>query len=87
VGHDHIYERYVPQTPNGQLDRDRGIRQFIVGTGGALLTGIASLRANSAVRHVGHGLLKLRLSADRYEWEFLPVEGAAFSDAGFDLCH
>jgi len=87
VGHDHIYERYVPQTPDGQLDRDRGIRQFIVGTGGAQLTGIASLRANSAARHVGHGLLKLRLSADRYEWEFLPVEGSAFSDTGFDLCH
>ena len=48
VGHDHIYERYVPQNPDGQLDRDRGIRQFIVGTGGASMTGIVSRRPNSA---------------------------------------
>lgn len=86
-GHDHIYERYVPQSPDGRLDRERGIRQFIVGTGGATLTHALSVRPNSAVRHIGHGILKIRLSPDRYEWEFLPVEGTAFSDVGFDLCH
>lgn len=33
-GHDHIYERFLPQTPDGIADPDRGIRQFVVGTGG-----------------------------------------------------
>jgi acid phosphatase type 7 len=87
AGHDHVYERYLPQNPDGQLDRTRGIRQFIVGTGGAFLTGFATRRANSAVTHVGHGVLKLVLSPDRYEWEFVPVEGTPFSDAGFEVCH
>jgi len=87
AGHDHIYERYVPQDPDGRLDRDRGLRQFIVGTGGAALTGIVSRRPNSAVTHVGWGVLKLVLGDNRYEWQFMPVEGTAFSDAGFDSCH
>ncbi len=86
-GHDHIYERYVPQNPSGQIDRDRGIRQFIVGTGGASLTGVVSRRPNSATTYVGYGVLRLVLSDDRYEWQFVPVEGAAFSDVGFDVCH
>ncbi len=87
VGHDHIYERYVPQNPDGQLDRDRGIRQFIVGTGGAELTGIVSRRPNSAATHVGHGVLKLVLGDNRYEWQFMPIQGTAFSDTGSDVCH
>ena len=87
VGHDHIYERYVPQNPDGQLDRDRGIRQFIVGTGGAALTSIVSRRPNSAATHVGYGVLKLVLGDSRYEWQYMPVEGTAFSDVGFDVCH
>jgi hypothetical protein len=87
TAHDHVYERYVPQTPEGQPDRDRGMRQFIVGTGGGQLTSFAARRPNSAVTHVGHGVLKLVLSPDRYEWDFIPVEGSSFTDAGFDMCH
>ena len=87
VGHEHIYERYLPQDPDGRVDRDRGLRQFIVGTGGAALTGIVSRRPNSAATHVGYGLLKLVLGDNRYEWQFMPVAGTAFSDAGFDVCH
>ena len=87
VGHDHIYERFVPQDPEGRMDRDRGIRQFVVGTGGASLTGVVSRRPNSAASHVGYGVLKLVLGDNRYEWQFMPVAGTAFSDAGFDACH
>ena len=87
VGHDHIYERYMPQDPNGRPDATRGIRQFVVGTGGADLYGIMSRRPNSAAIHAGHGVLKLVLSDNRYEWQFLPVEGTAFSDTGVDACH
>jgi acid phosphatase type 7 len=33
-GHDHDYERFAPQDPNGNADPKRGIREFVVGTGG-----------------------------------------------------
>jgi acid phosphatase type 7 len=33
--HEHIYERFAPQTPAGTPDEAHGIRQFTVGTGGA----------------------------------------------------
>ena len=37
-GHEHLYERFAPQTPQGVPDPRRGIRQFTVGTGGHSLT-------------------------------------------------
>src|SRR5579862_1887570 len=36
-GHDHLYARYQPLQPNGTPDPRRGIREFIVGTGGETL--------------------------------------------------
>ena len=33
-GHDHHYERFAPQAPDGSSDPQRGIREFVVGTGG-----------------------------------------------------
>jgi 3',5'-cyclic AMP phosphodiesterase CpdA len=86
AGHDHVYERYLPMNPDGQLDRGRGIRQFISGGGGAPLYRFASVKPNSAARYEGYGVLKLVLGEGRYEWEFLPVT-AGFSDTGFDMCH
>ena len=50
-GHDHIYERFAPQTSTGVLDNARGIREFIIGTGGANHTAIESVAANSQLRN------------------------------------
>jgi hypothetical protein len=33
-GHDHDYERMTPQDPDGKADASRGIRGFVVGSGG-----------------------------------------------------
>ena len=33
-GHDHDYERFAPQTPDGVADPTHGIREFVIGTGG-----------------------------------------------------
>ena len=33
-GHLHNYERFAPQTPSGVADPAKGIREFVVGTGG-----------------------------------------------------
>ena len=84
-GHDHLYERFAPQDPDGRPDRDRGIRQFTAGTGGAPLYQFGVPRPNSEVRISAFGLLKLTLMSDGYDWEFLPVAGPR--DAGTGTCH
>ena len=33
-GHDHNYQRFAPQDPQGRADPEDGLRQFVVGTGG-----------------------------------------------------
>ena len=37
VGHDHDYERFAPQNARGGRDLARGMREFVVGTGGRSL--------------------------------------------------
>lgn len=87
-GHDHVYERFAPQDPHGSADPVHGVREIIVGTGGAYPQGFAGVRANSEVRQAGvFGVLKLTLRADSYAWEFIPIEGQAFRDAGEGKCH
>ncbi len=87
-GHDHIYERFAPQDPNGNLDTTRGIREFVVGTGGRNLTGIAARAANSEIyNNASFGVLKLRLYADSYDWQFVPIAGSTFTDSGSTVCH
>jgi len=49
-GHAHDYERFAPQDPTGALDPVRGIRAFVVGTGGVFFTGWSKLKPNSEVR-------------------------------------
>jgi hypothetical protein len=86
--HDHIYERFAPQSPNGTLNTARGIREFVVGTGGRDHGGIGTIKANSKVRNTStYGVLKLTLNATSYSWKFVPVAGKTFSDSGTTSCH
>jgi hypothetical protein len=84
-GHEHLYERYAPMSPDGQLNQ-HGIRQFIVGTGGAGLYDVQRVHPASEVQLVSHGLLRLTLAAQGYQWEFLQVNGTR-GDFGQDVCH
>ena len=87
-GHDHHYERFAPQTPTGQLDTSRGIREFIVGTGGRALYGLGTRKTNSDVFNAAtYGVMKLTLSADSYSWQFLPISTQSFTDSGTQSCH
>jgi acid phosphatase type 7 len=87
-GHDHDYERFAPQTPSGTLDQSQGIREIVVGTGGAPLRGFATIRDNTERRNAKtHGVLNLTLNADSYSWQFMPVAGKTFSDSGTTSCH
>jgi hypothetical protein len=86
-GHDHIYERFAAQNPSGQRDDSRGLREFIVGTGGANHTSIATVAANSEVRDTStYGVLKLVLHPGSYDWQFVPEAGGTFTDAGTASC-
>jgi len=85
--HDHLYERFAPQDPYGRLDLSVGIREFIVGTGGAPLYNATRSAANSEARGKAHGVLRLTLKAGEYEWEFVPIAGATFRDFGTGKCH
>jgi hypothetical protein len=86
-GHDHMYERFAPQTPEGRPDPERGIRQFTVGTGGAQTYAISGSTANSEAAASVWGVTAFTLQDDRYRWEFMPAEGVAFRDSGSGLCH
>jgi hypothetical protein len=87
-GHDHDYERFAPQTPRGVADSTRGIREFVVGTGGRSHYSFGNIKANSEVRNSNtFGVLKLTLHPHSYDWQFVPVAGQTFTDSGSTSCH
>ena len=87
-GHDHIYERFAPQDPHGTRDATRGIREFVVGTGGGGLTTVVNVQPNSEVRISGtFGVLKLILQPTSYSWRFIAARGGTATDSGSANCH
>jgi hypothetical protein len=86
--HKHYYERFQPLGRYGQTEPNRGIRQFIVGTGGKDRAGTPSSRANgSQVLHAHtFGVLELTLRAGSYSWRFQPEQGRSFTDSGTGSC-
>jgi len=87
-GHEHIYERFAPQRADGTADTARGVRQFVVGTGGHDLNLIGTPIPNSEFRqNANWGILRLTLGVDNYSWQFVPVGGGVPLDAGTETCH
>ena len=88
AGHDHGYERFAPQTSAGVADGTRGIREFVVGTGGKSHYAFTTARPNSLVRESQtYGVLELTLHAQSYDWRFVPEAGGTFADSGSAACH
>ncbi len=91
-GHNHNYERFNQIDPLEQAAAD-GIREFVVGTGGApgdsFTYASHPLDPNEAVRNqtAVYGVLKLTLSTNSYSWNFLPAAGYTFTDSGTSTCH
>ena len=87
-GHDHTYERFAPQTPTQQADA-RGIRAFVIGTGGAGAYGFkATLEPNSVARSGGQfGLVRFDLRAGDFAWQFMSAAGSSFVDNGEAKCN
>jgi alkaline phosphatase len=87
-GQSRFYERYAPQTPSGERDPVRGVRQFIVGTGGRWLEGLHEPSPNVEVRdNTTWGVMKFTLDEGQYSWQFVPAAGGTFTDSGSGTCH
>jgi PKD repeat protein len=86
-GQMHHYERFAPQTPTAVRDDSRGIREFNVGVGGESVLMPTVIANNSEARSDNYGILKMTLSPTGYSWEFLPIPGQSFTDAGSGTCH
>ena len=87
-GHDHDYERFAPQNPDGAADPANGIREFVVGTGGKNHRPFGESKLNSEVRDAtAFGVLKLTLKPKSYDWQFIPEAGKIFTDSGTGACH
>ena len=86
-GHEHNYERFAPQTASGVLDLQRGLRQFVAGSGGKNVRTFPTVRPNSEARDVSSlGVLELTLGSAGYEWRFRAAVGS-FTDSGSASCH
>ena len=96
-GHAHVYERFAPQDPSGKADPAKGIREFVVGTGGRSLNSFGTKKANSEVRlsdnttpnKITYGVIKLTLhpgDPGSYNWQFMTVDGK-IPDSGSGSCH
>jgi hypothetical protein len=87
-GNNHFYERFAPQDPGGKADPARGLREFIVGTGGRSHEPLEAPAANSEVRNdQTFGFLELTLRPDGYDWQFVAEPGSTFTDSGSGTCH
>jgi acid phosphatase type 7 len=86
-GHDHNYQRFAPMTPAGARDNARGIREFIVGTGGRSHYGLRADSRREAGDSTTYGVLRLTLREGGYEWMFVPEDGKTYRDSGSESCH
>jgi hypothetical protein len=86
-GHDHEYERFLPQTPTAIVDSVNGMTEFVVGTGGGELRGFKRTVPNSAMRIQGHyGVLKLTLGSTEWHSAFIDTDGRVWDQFG-GKCH
>jgi acid phosphatase type 7 len=89
TGHEHSYERFAPMDAEGKPDDAKGVRLFVVGTGGGNLRRFENppLPTTETRQDDTWGVLKLDLEQTGYHWNFLPVAGSSFSDSGAGSCH
>jgi hypothetical protein len=87
-GHSHDYERFAPKDATGKVSPS-GIRQFVVGTGGAFMTGFGTSRVagSEVVQNTTFGVLEVTLHPTSYDWRFVPIAGHGWTDSGSAQCH
>jgi len=86
-GHDHNYQRWTRMGAQNTPDAAKGIRQFVVGTGGGGHYSTTNRPAGlESFNDTSFGVLKLNLRSDAYDWTFLPEAGRTFTDSGTETC-
>jgi acid phosphatase type 7 len=85
-GHEHNYERFAPMRPSGEHAPIHGIREFVVGTGGASTSPFGRAIRNSQRRISRYGVLKMTLSPQMYRWAFIRGDSHVMDHGRFQ-CH
>jgi hypothetical protein len=87
-GDSHWYERFAPLGASGQADNARGVREFIVGTGGAGLDRPGTeVPTSQVINNTTHGIIKMTLHNGSYGWQFVSDGESSFADSGSANCH
>lgn len=86
AAHDHNYQRFARLNKRGRVDLVRGIRSFVVGTGGRHLHKLRSHSRRQAAHDRTFGVLQLTLRPRSYVWRFVPVAGGGYRDSGSANC-
>jgi acid phosphatase type 7 len=85
--HSHNYERFKEMNASGAA-ASPGLREIVIGTGGANLHGFGSSLSTSQLRNSStYGVLRLTLTSTNYSWKFVPVAGKTFTDSSITNCH
>src|SRR5215213_7443294 len=86
-GHDHNYERFTKINSSGQVSAS-GVREIVVGTGGAGLRPQGFVQPGSEVRNFDtHGIVDINLSSTGYSGTFVPAPGfGSFTDSFSGTC-
>jgi hypothetical protein len=89
AGHDHDYERFAPLDADGFVDKQFGIREFVVGTGGVDHHDLREPLQTGSEKAIPNrfGPLTLTLHPDGYDWAFNPIDGPEPLDSGHASCH
>jgi len=88
TAHDHMYERFAPFNGAGRKDPKHGVREFVVGTGGGPYYRV--IKHVSGIQKVvtfHWGVLRLKLSSNGYNWQFLSAPSGTTLDSGSASCH
>jgi Bacterial Ig domain/Chitobiase/beta-hexosaminidase C-terminal domain/Calcineurin-like phosphoesterase len=89
-GHQHFYERFALQNPDGKADPN-GLREIMVGTGGEsyMDPSATKLPLSEATVSRVFGILQMTLHPGSYDWSFLRVPNSPvpFTDSGTTACH
>jgi hypothetical protein len=83
-GHEHFYESFRPKDASG-VDVAEGLREFVVGTGGAKLADVSLTPWQHRAYARRHGVLELDLQPRSYRWRFIAVNGRVL-DHGESAC-
>ncbi|GAA2065984.1 hypothetical protein GCM10009801_11880 [Streptomyces albiaxialis] len=87
-GHDHHYERFAPQTPDAEADKDKGIVEVVGGVGGANPYDIQDEQPNSEKRISGSfGVLKFDFGDSSFSWDFVNADGGTEDSSPEYQCH